>query len=521
MSLSPVRRWAASVAAATALLGTLTLAGPALGAPAASSPPDGAAPAAAPVDEITIGAELLASGLRRPSAMAAPDDGSGRLFITQKAGSVVAYHPDTGVSAPLLNITDRVDESGNERGLIGIATPPDFASDPALYVVYTALPDGAVTLSRFPMSSPGQTTIPAGGEQILLSQEHAEFSNHNGGQIAFGPDGNLYWSIGDGGGSGDPFAAGQDLGTLLGKILRLDVSRSCGAQPYCVPADNPFVGTAGARPEIWAYGLRNAWRFSFDDDGSLWIADVGQGGYEEVNHNPGNEGGLNYGWSCMEGPEVFLPERCTDGAEYTEPSFWYRTTEGNCAVIGGQVYRGERYADIAGGTYITGDYCSGQSWAVRPGAGGYESASIGELPIQVTTFGEGADGELYVITDLPGQLHAVTFEGPAATGDCTVGYRVTSQWGTGFSAQVLLTNTGTEPVSGWQLGWRFTAGQRVSSGWNGSYTTQGDQVTVSPAAWNATIAPGQSVQLGFNGTHTGSNPAPQEFTLNGAVCATG
>jgi glucose/arabinose dehydrogenase len=249
-------------------------------------------------------------------------------------------------------------------------------------------------------------------EEVLLTQEHAMFGNHNGGQLAFGPDGYLYWSLGDGGSAGDPFASGQSVGTLLGKILRLDVSGVCGALPYCVPADNPFVGVAGAREEIWAYGLRNPWRFSFDAvGGSLWIADVGQGAFEEVNHAAAGAGGLNFGWSCREGPEVFNAERCQPDATYTEPVFHYQTSFEGCAVIGGHVYRGARFADLAGGTYVATDYCSSTAWAVRENPdGSHTNARIGQYPIQVTSFGTDAAGELYVVNDLPGQLHRVGFE---------------------------------------------------------------------------------------------------------------
>ncbi|MGW5788758.1 PQQ-dependent sugar dehydrogenase [Streptomyces sp. NPDC003757] len=214
------------------------------------SPAAAAAPSPVPLPSLSATTTQVASGLRRPTALAAPDDGTDRLLITEKSGRVRVYHPDTGLApAPLLDITSAVDESGNERGLLGIALPPDFAESQELYLAYTALPDGAVTLARY--------RLDASRLEPLLSQPHAEYSNHNGGQLAFGPDGNLYWSIGDGGGSGDPFRSGQRLDTLLGKIMRIDVSRACAPLAYCVPGDNPFVGTAGARPEIWLHGLRN------------------------------------------------------------------------------------------------------------------------------------------------------------------------------------------------------------------------------------------------------------------------
>lgn len=193
-------------------------------------------PSSVPLPSLRATTTQVASGLRRPTALVAPDDGTDRLFITEKSGTVRVYHPDTGLAtAPLLDIKSAVDESGNERGLLGIAVPPDFADSHYLYVAYTALPDGAVTLARYRLD---ESRL-----EVLLSQPHAEYSNHNGGQLAFGPDGHLYWSIGDGGGSADPFRSGQRLDTLLGKVMRIDVSRGCGLLPYCVPGDNPFVGT--------------------------------------------------------------------------------------------------------------------------------------------------------------------------------------------------------------------------------------------------------------------------------------
>jgi glucose/arabinose dehydrogenase len=247
---------------------------------------------------------------------------------------------------------------------------------------------------------------------VLLTQEHAEYGNHNGGQVAFGRDGFLYWSLGDGGHANDPFKAGQDLGTLLGKIVRIDVNRACGAKPYCVPFDNPFVRTAGARPEIWVYGLRNPWRFSIDPaDNSLWIGDVGQGLVEEVNHIRPAQRGANLGWSCREGTPVFDPLQCKPGGRYTDPVFEYEhfMTEG-CSVTGGVVYRGSRTPE-ARGTYIASDYCSTLAFAVRPKlGGGYESATIGRFPTQPTAFGTDVHGELYVLSDLPGWLNRVRFE---------------------------------------------------------------------------------------------------------------
>jgi glucose/arabinose dehydrogenase len=390
---------------ATVLAGLLTLVLSAL--LLTSVPATGTAaarPRAVPLTELTVVSEQVAFGLQRPIAITGLPDG--RMLIAEKNGTVRSYHPDTGLAAePVLDLTALIDTSDNERGLLGITPAPNFARSGILYVAYTSLPAGALTLARVPLNAPERL-------QVLLTQEHAEYGNHNGGQVAFGRDGYLYWSLGDGGHANDPFKAGQDLGTLLGKIVRIDVSRACGAKAYCVPFDNPFVRMAGARPEIWVYGLRNPWRFSIDPaDNSLWIGDVGQGLVEEINHIRPAQRGANLGWSCREGTPVFDPQQCRPGGRYTDPVFEYEhfMTE-NCSVTGGVVYRGSRTPE-ARGTYIASDYCSTLAFAVRPRpGGGYETATIGNFPTQPTAFGTDVQGELYVLSDLPGGLARVRFE---------------------------------------------------------------------------------------------------------------
>ncbi|ARQ67452.1 PQQ-dependent sugar dehydrogenase [Streptomyces marincola] len=527
------RRWASPALLAL----TLTLVAPltAFASPPAPSPPvaasavetppapagpgtgggeSAAADSTVPLEEITASATQVAFGLRRPTALVAPDDGTDRLFIVEKRGTVRVYHPDTGLEAtPLIDITSSVDETGNERGLLGIALAPDFNDSQQLYLAYTARPDGAVTLARYSLAD--------GTLQPLLAQEHAEYSNHNGGQLTFGPDGYLYFAIGDGGGSGDPFDTGQRLDTLLGKILRIDVSRSCGGLDYCVPQDNPFVGVENAREEVFIWGVRNPWRFSFDPaDGSLWIGDVGQGRWEEIDHLPaGQQAGANLGWSCYEGFEVFDEAQCAPDVEYTDPVFTYSPQTGGCAVIGGRVYRGEEFAELVGGTYIATDYCSSTVWALREdGAGGYLQAEIGEMPTQVTAFGTTPEGEFYVVNDLPGGLHRVSFERTEPT--CRIGH-TTRAWGNGMTVDLTITNTGAEPVDGWSLTFPLPVGQRVVSDWNTDLTQAGDMVTARNASHNGVIAPGASVRLGYLVEHAGDTAPPGRFSLNGATCAVG
>jgi glucose/arabinose dehydrogenase len=364
---------------------------------------DAVQPRQVPLEELRVRNVEVASGLNRPTAIATLPDGG--LLITEKRGTIRAYSPQTGLAKnPVLDIQDRVSETENERGLLGLAVPSDFARSRAVYVAYTRSSDEAVTLSRIKLAT--------GVEEVLLTQEHSEFGNHNGGHLQFGPDGLLYLGIGDGGGGGDPLGSGQNRNTLLGKVLRLDVSRKCGALAYCVPRDNPFVGVAGARAEVWAWGLRNPWRFSFDKaDGSLWLGDVGQGRFEEVDHIGAKQGGVNFGWSCMEGPNVFDSTRCDPAEKYTAPVFGYLSGIEGCAVIGGYVYRGNRFANLATGTYIATDYCAGTAYGLRANRDGtYSSATIGTFPTEVTAFGVDSRGELFMVDDTAGRLYTLTFE---------------------------------------------------------------------------------------------------------------
>ncbi|NJP89366.1 glucose/sorbosone dehydrogenase-like protein [Nonomuraea sp. FMUSA5-5] len=505
----PGKRWAVPALLALSLpLLTAPMSAP----PATAATSSAQAAATVPLEEINATATQVAFGLRRPTAIAAPDDGTKRLFITEKRGTVRVYHPDTGLAqTPLIDITASVDESGNERGLLGIALAPDFAGSQNLYLAYTALPDGAVTLARYRL---GQAKL-----EPLLSQEHSENTNHNGGQLTFGTDGMLYMSIGDGGGAGDPFDSGQRLDTLLGKILRVDVSRSCGDLAYCVPADNPFTKVQGARGEIWMYGGRNPWRFSVDPaDGSLWIGDVGQGRWEEVDHvKAGRQAGANLGWSCYEGLEVFDQAQCRSDVTYTKPVFTYSPHTGGCAVIGGQVYRGKQFADLVGGTYIAADYCYMTTWALREnGSGGYTAAEIGEMPTQVTAFGATPEGELYVVNDLPGGLHRISFEHVLPT--CKIAYTART-WGTGLTMDLTITNVGSTPINGWTLRFPLARGQSVISDWNTDLVQNGDMVIATNAGHNGSIAPGQSVTMGYLASHTGDTAPPSRFTLNKDTCA--
>jgi glucose/arabinose dehydrogenase len=283
------------------------------------------------------------------------------------------------------DVSDRlIDSPGNEEGLLGLAFSPDFPADGRVYLYYTAGNPRRSVLSRFQVVDGAMDTE---SERVLLEVPQP-FSNHNGGQLAFGPDGYLYVALGDGGSAGDPEGNGQDLSTLLGSILRLDVS----GDGYSVPADNPFAATAGARPEIYAYGLRNPWRFTFDSaTAQLWVGDVGQDKWEEVDRIvPGG----NYGWNIMEGLECFLSPGCDTSGLQMPRAVYGR--EAGCSVTGGYVYRGASMPEL-NGWYVYGDYCTGRIWAANI-ADDSPPVLLADTGLPIASFGELPDGELAAIT---------------------------------------------------------------------------------------------------------------------------
>ena len=287
---------------------------------------------------------------------------------------------------------ERVNDSGNEQGLLGLAFDPEFALNGFFYVNYTSR-EGTV-ISRFSVDTIDQDRGDPQSELVILKVEQP-FSNHNGGNLVFGPDGYLYIGMGDGGSAGDPLGSGQDPSTLLGAILRIDVAGASEDQPYSIPADNPFIN-GGGRGEVWAYGFRNPWRFAIDkSSGDLWVGDVGQNRFEEVDLV---RAGLNYGWNRMEGAHCFSPsqQEC-DEVGLERPVLEYPLTRGRCAIIGGTVYRGDRIPSL-NGAYVYGDHCSGEIWALRhDGLDVTDQALITRSGLAISAFGEDANGELYII----------------------------------------------------------------------------------------------------------------------------
>ena len=359
-----------------------------------------ASPPAAPFDAaaLRVTLEPVVGGLSSPLGVVNAGDGSGRIFVVEQAGVVRIVRDGNLVERPFLDITDRV-RSGGERGLLGLAFHPDFPADPRLFVDYTD-GEGRTQIASFTLDAADADRADPASEVAILTQRQP-YANHNGGAVAFGPDGYLYIAFGDGGSGGDPHGNGQSLETVLGKIVRIDVSPSEGAvNAFAVPPDNPFVGRDGANDAIWLLGLRNPWRMSFDRaTGDLWIGDVGQNAWEEIDVARAGVGGTNYGWNRMEGSHCFRPRSGCEDPALTLPVTEYAHEVGGCTVIGGAVYRGAAQPLLAGG-YLFGDYCSGLMWAIDPATDGpVEPTLVGDTGATLSSFGEDEAGELYV-TDL-------------------------------------------------------------------------------------------------------------------------
>lgn len=320
-----------------------------------------------------------------------------RFFLVLQRGEIQVFpnRREANSTKLFLNITGRVDSTGSEQGLLGLAFDPDFQRNGYFYVYYTAASPDRSVLSRFSQSTVDPYQADPNSETVILEIPQP-YPNHNGGQITFGPDGYLYLGLGDGGGGGDPQGNGQNLGALLGKILRINVRNATSGVKYRIPPDNPFANVTGTRGEIWAYGLRNPWRFSFDNKtGLLWAADVGQNNYEEIDII--KKGG-NYGWNIMEGSHCYpatIPICYKNGL--TLPVAEYSHGDG-CAVIGGYVYRGTRLNELYG-AYIYGDYCSGKIWALNfNGSQVTENVELLDTQRQLSSFGEDAAKEIYILS---------------------------------------------------------------------------------------------------------------------------
>jgi glucose/arabinose dehydrogenase len=356
-----------------------------------------------------IGLQPFLEGFSQPLFLTHAGDESGRIFVVEKGGTIRIIRDGAIVDTVFLDISDRLTAAGSEQGLLGLAFPPNFAESGSFFVNYTDL-SGDTVISRFQVDAANPDVADPASEFVVLQIDQPA-RNHNGGMLAFGPDGYLWIGMGDGGGGGDTYGNGQNPQSLLGKMLRIDVT-SDPSVPYIIPPDNPWVGAdwngADVLDEVWAVGLRNPWRYSFDRfTGDLWIADVGQNVYEEVNYTVmGTPGGLNYGWPIMEGAHCFGSDNC-DQSGLEMPVAEYDHALG-CSITGGYVYRADAYP-VLQGVYIFADYCSGIFWVTLPNPdGSWNTTQMLDSDVLVSSFGQDENGELYV-TDLnTGVIYQVT-----------------------------------------------------------------------------------------------------------------
>lgn len=345
-----------------------------------------------------IGLEPVVSGLTNAVAITQAGDSSNRLFITQQDGLVLILDNNTLLPTPFLDIgasgANRIVSSG-EQGLLSIAFHPSYASNGFFFANYTRQSDGATVIARYTVSA-GDANIADPNSELMLLTIPQPYTNHNGGQLQFGKDGYLYIGMGDGGSAGDPENRAQNQQSLLGKMLRIDVDNG---SPYAIPSDNPFVDNEKVLPEIWAMGYRNPWRFSFDRlNGDMWVADVGQNQWEEVNREIAGDGGRNYGWRRMEGKHCYSPSVNCNKTKLTRPIIEYSHTENRCSITGGYVYRGTALPSLYG-LYIYADWCTGEIWSARQNQGGkWNSILLLDADdFTLTSFGEDEAGEIYVV----------------------------------------------------------------------------------------------------------------------------
>ncbi len=351
---------------------------------------------------------LSASGLSKPVFLVSARDGTGRLFIVEQTGRVRIYVNGAVLSTSFLSIGSQVSK-GSEQGLLGLAFHPGYRTNRKLYVNFTDL-NGDTVIREYRASSTNPNVVATSTARTILKVGQP-YDNHNGGMLAFGPDGYLYIGLGDGGSGGDPGNRAQNKDSLLGKILRIDINGTTSTTNYRNPSSNPYVGVAG-RNEIWQIGMRNPWRFSFDRaNGNLWIGDVGQGSWEEIDRavrtSSGAGKGVNWGWRVLEGFHCYNPSTGCSTSGKTMPVLEYDHGGGRCSVTGGYVYRGKLVPALVGG-YVFADYCSGEIWVINATAASPAAKTLLlDTNFTISSFGENASGELYVLDHDGGKLYAI------------------------------------------------------------------------------------------------------------------
>jgi len=461
-----------------------------------------------PPDPVRITFQQIATGFSQPVAIAHAGDGSGRIFVVERAGVIRIIQNGTVLGTPFLDITASVKSTGGEQGLLSLAFHPSYGSNGYFYVLYTApgTGDGSIlTVERYTVSGADPDVADPDSASIVHTIPHPDHGNHNGGSLAFGPDGYLYWSTGDGGGGGDPGENGQDKAEWLGKVLRLDVDPGPG---YMIPTTNPFFGDPdpSIKEEIWAYGFRNPWRLTFDRlTGDIYIGDVGQGSWEEIDFQPwSSAGGENYGWDVMEGSHCYEPATdCDQSGKILPVAEYPNPPSTGAAVTGGYVYRGPHYPELQG-FYFYADVYSGWLTSLYNDATlGWQSDPLVQTSYTITTFGEDEDGELYVVDYGPGVIYQIQYTDlEISPGSLNFGNQL--RWTSNPPQVVTLTNNNT--VDGIQLGMLSTT--------NTQFTLSNDTCS------NQSLAPnGGSCTVGvvFKPTSTGVKNA----TLNIPSDATG
>ncbi|MCI0551309.1 MAG: PQQ-dependent sugar dehydrogenase, partial [Anaerolineae bacterium] len=410
------------------------------------------------IDPSKLQFQPVISGLSQPVFITHAGDNLNRLFILERAGKIRIAKNGALLSTPFLDMQSIVNSAGSEQGLLALAFHPQFEANGYFYTMHTNS-SGSLVLSRF-TASPVDTDQASFASRIeLLVIPHPTYANHNGGTLAFGPDGYLYWSTGDGGGTGDPFNNAQSLNSLLGKILRLDVN---SAMPYAIPSTNPFYNNPNpaVRKEIWAYGLRNPWRFAFDSlTHDIYIGDVGQGSIEEIDFQPANSGGgENYGWSVMEGSSCYNPSSGCNQSGKVLPIAQYSHSLG-CSVTGGHVYRGSNYPSLYG-HYFYGDYCTGRLFSIYndPQSGLQPAVELTDTSFRISTFGEDEQKELHLADYATGILYNIRYQEP-------------------------VTISGTVGVTGATLSYTDGTPKMVTSSSNGSYSLSASY------NWSGTVTP--------------------------------
>lgn len=465
---------------------------------------------------------LYVAGFSRPIQITHAGDGSQRLFVVEQNGRIRVIRNQTLAENSFLDISSRVSCCG-ERGLLGLAFPPNYANKGYFYVNYTNS-DGDTVVARYHVTTDLEVADP-NSEEILLTIAQP-FANHNGGHLTFGPDGYLYIGTGDGGSGGDPRNNGQSLSTLLGKILRIDVES--GTTPYAIPATNPFASSTADRREIWAFGLRNPWRFSFDrQTGNLYIGDVGQNTYEEIDFQPASSlGGENYGWKIMEGTHCYNASSCNQSG-LTLPVVEYDHEQG-CSVTGGVVYRGQRFPRL-NGTYLYGDYCSGRIWGLILLPSSQQNVQLFDAPYPISTFGEDEAGEVYLTDYGAGAIYQITDANPSSSVDLEITTSDTPDpvvRGENLATTITITNKGSSPATLVQtnvaLPSTFTLTSVTSSqgGCSGTSTVTCTLGTIPPSTTiTITMASSPTAAGGFSTIVTVSSPEPDVRPENNSATA--